>query len=85
MLRNKLIYTHTNVGAKVQPHQPSLIIVFPTQIVIVLTICLQQGGHPLTAYVGYLDDQNLAKRRLVPIIANSCTPFFYACADYMWS
>ena len=34
---------------------------------------------------GYFDDQGLAKRRLVPIIANSCTLFFYACGDYMWS
>ena len=35
VLRNKLDYTHTNVYAKVQPHdQPSLLIVFPTQMLI---------------------------------------------------
>ena len=31
-LRNKLNYTHTNVGAKVHSHQPSVLIVFPTQM-----------------------------------------------------
>ena len=25
-------FTHTNVGAKVQPHQPSFLIVFPTEM-----------------------------------------------------
>ena len=30
-LRNKLNYTHKNVGAKVQRHQPSLLMVSPTQ------------------------------------------------------
>ena len=34
VFRNKLDYTHTNVDAKVQPHQPSVLIVFPTQILI---------------------------------------------------
>ena len=32
VLRNKLNYTHTNVGAKAQPHQPLPSIVFPTQM-----------------------------------------------------
>ena len=32
VLRNKLNHTHTNVAAKVQLHQPSLLIVFPSQI-----------------------------------------------------
>ena len=32
VLRSKLKHTHKNVGAKVQPHQPSLLIVFPTQM-----------------------------------------------------
>ena len=32
VLRNKLNYTHTNVGARVQPHQPSLSMVSPTQM-----------------------------------------------------
>ena len=36
VLRHKLNYTHTNVGAKVQPHQPSLLIVFPNQILKLL-------------------------------------------------
>ena len=31
-LRNKLNYTHTKIGAKVQPHQPSVLIVYPTQM-----------------------------------------------------
>ena len=31
VLRNKLDYTHTNVHAEVKPHQPSVLIVFPTQ------------------------------------------------------
>ena len=31
-LRNKLNYTHTNVGAKVQPHELSVLIVYPTQL-----------------------------------------------------
>ena len=26
------LYTHKNVGAKVQPHQPSILVVFPTQL-----------------------------------------------------
>ena len=26
------LYAHTNVGAKVQPHQPSLLMVSPTQM-----------------------------------------------------
>ena len=30
-LRNKLNYTHTKVGARVQPQQPSVLIVYPTQ------------------------------------------------------
>ena len=30
--RNKLNYTHTEIGAKVQPHQPSASIVYPTQM-----------------------------------------------------
>ena len=35
VLRNKLDYTHTNVYAKFQRHdQPSLLIVFPTQMLI---------------------------------------------------
>ena len=34
VLRNKLDYTYTNVHAKVQAHQPSVLIVFPTQMVI---------------------------------------------------
>ena len=32
VLRNKLNYTHTNFGAKVQPHQPSLLIVLSNQM-----------------------------------------------------
>ena len=32
VITNKLNYTHTKVGAKVQPHQPSLLIVFPTKM-----------------------------------------------------
>ena len=32
VLRNKLNYNHTNAGAKVQPHQPSVLIVFLTQM-----------------------------------------------------
>ena len=31
-MKKKLNYTHTNVGAKVQPHQPSFLIVFPTEM-----------------------------------------------------
>ena len=31
-MKKKLNYTRTNVGAKVQPHQPSFLIVFPTQM-----------------------------------------------------
>ena len=34
LLSNKLEYTHTKVQAKVQPYQPSALIVFPTQILI---------------------------------------------------
>ena len=36
VLRHKLNYTPTNVGAKVQPHQPSVLIVFPNQILKLL-------------------------------------------------
>ena len=32
LLRNKLNYTHTKIGAKVQPHQPLAFIVFPTEM-----------------------------------------------------
>ena len=31
VLRNKLNYTHTKIGAKVQPHEISVLIVYPTQ------------------------------------------------------
>ena len=31
-MKKKLNYTHTNVEAKVQPHQPSLLMVPPTQL-----------------------------------------------------
>ena len=30
VLRKKLNYTHTKIEAKVQPHQPSVLIVYPT-------------------------------------------------------
>ena len=30
--RNKLNYTHTKIGAKVKPQQPSPLIVYPTQM-----------------------------------------------------
>ena len=42
VLRNKLDYTHTNVYAKVQPHQPSVLIVFPTQMLIKSTYDLSR-------------------------------------------
>ena len=42
VLRNKLDYTHPNVHAKVQPHQPSVLIVFPTQILIKSTYDLSR-------------------------------------------
>ena len=32
VLRNKLNYTPTNIEPKVQPHQPSVLIVYPTQM-----------------------------------------------------
>ena len=32
VLRNKLNYTHTKIEAKVEPHQPSVFIVYPTQM-----------------------------------------------------
>ena len=32
LLRNKLSYTHRKIGAKVQSHQPSVLIVYPTQM-----------------------------------------------------
>ena len=31
VLRNKLNYTHTKIGAKVQPYEISVLIVYPTQ------------------------------------------------------
>ena len=34
VLRNKLDFTHTNVHAEVQPHQPSVLIVLPTQMLV---------------------------------------------------
>ena len=91
VLRNKSNYTHTNVGAKVHAHQPSLLMVSLTRSTAkVLSICLglwclwqQQGEHHLTAQVGYFDGQNLAKRPLVHISADICTLFFYACGDYL--
>ena len=33
LLRDKLSYTHTKVGVRVQPHQPLVLIVFPTQMI----------------------------------------------------
>ena len=67
VLRNKLNYTHTKIGPKDQPHQPSVLIVDSTQMLKLGFSCLweQQGEHQLTAYVGYFDDQVLAKRRLL--------------------
>ena len=32
VLKNKLNHTHTNVGARVQPHQPSVLVAFATQM-----------------------------------------------------
>ena len=32
VLRDKLNYTHTEIGAKVQPHQPPVLIVYSTQM-----------------------------------------------------
>ena len=32
VLRNNLDYTDTNFRAKVQPHQPSVLIIYPTQL-----------------------------------------------------
>ena len=32
VLRDKLIYTQTNMGAKLKPHQPSFLILFPNQM-----------------------------------------------------
>ena len=32
VLEKKLNYTHSNVGVKVQPHQSSVLIVYPTQV-----------------------------------------------------
>ena len=32
VLRNKLNYSHTKIRAKVQPHQPSILFVYPTQM-----------------------------------------------------
>ena len=40
-LRKKLNYTHRNVGANVQPHQPSVLIVFLTQMRVVQYIQIQ--------------------------------------------
>ena len=48
-------------------------------------LCQQQGEYQLTAKVGHFSNQGPAKRRLVPIIADSCTLFFYACGEYMRS
>ena len=31
--RNKMNYTHTKIGAGVQPHQPLVLIVYPTQMI----------------------------------------------------
>ena len=30
--KKQLDYTHANIGAKVKPHEPSVLIVYPTQI-----------------------------------------------------
>ena len=38
VLRNKLNYTHTKIGAKVQPHEILVLIVYPT--IKLFTICL---------------------------------------------
>ena len=40
VLRNKLNYTLTKIGAKVQPHQPSVLIVYSTQMLKVGFSCL---------------------------------------------
>ena len=32
VLRSKLNFSHTKIGGKVQPHQPSVLIVYPTQM-----------------------------------------------------
>ena len=43
VLRDKPNYRQTNVGSKVQPHQPSLLIVFPNQILKYLRFVLDCG------------------------------------------
>ena len=43
VLRHKLNYTHTNVGGKVQLHQPSVLIVFPNQILKLLRFAQDCG------------------------------------------
>ena len=32
VLRNKLNYAHTKIGSQLQPHQPSVLVVYPTQM-----------------------------------------------------
>ena len=48
LLRDKLSYTHTKVGVRVQPHQRLVLIVFPTQMLKYLRFvwdCDVSGSH----------------------------------------
>ena len=38
VLGNKPNYTHLNVGVKVQPHQPSVLVVYPTHLLKYLQV-----------------------------------------------
>ena len=90
VLRNKLDYTHTKIGAKVQPQKPSVLIVYPTQMLssydlfrIVVSVITKRRA-PVIRISCFFNDQVLAKRRLLPITAESGTMFLMR-GDYIWS
>ena len=92
VLGNKLNYTHTNVKAKVQPHQTSVFTVFPTQMLKYVRffkeygVCGKKKESTNLQYKLVISMiKFLQKRRLLPIFDESGTLLFCACGDYMRS
>ena len=94
VLRNKLDYTHTNVDAKVQPHQPSVLIVFQTQMLKYLRFvkgCVVCGNNQestsqqLNLVISMIKFVKKGDYYLPLLTVEHCFFFFYACGYYKWS
>ena len=91
VLRNKLNYTHTNIGAKVEPREPSVLIVYPTQMLKHLRFywdCGVCGNNSESIIEQHKLVISMIKLLQKAIITYHCLQWhvvFYACKDYMRS